>query len=72
MHHHHLVCEDCGKAVDIDPPDETWLRTTANQNGFTVARHVLEVFGRCADCTKLLEAHVPRAGGESVGVRIEN
>ncbi|MFC7580932.1 Fur family transcriptional regulator [Schaalia naturae] len=50
-HHHHLVCEACGKAVDIDPPDEEWISASADLHGFTVTRHVLEVFGRCAECS---------------------
>lgn len=63
VHHHHLVCEGCGKAVEIDPPDETWLRNAAHQNGFTVVRHVLEVFGRCADCPDVQEDRTrPLAG----------
>lgn len=49
-HHHHLVCENCGAAVEIDPPSEEWITTTATRNGFTVTRHILEVFGRCAAC----------------------
>lgn len=49
-HHHHLVCEDCGKAVELTPPDEEWIDDAAARNGFTTTRHVLEVFGRCADC----------------------
>lgn len=49
-HHHHLVCETCGKAVEIDPPSEEWIRNTATQHGFTVSHHIVEVFGRCADC----------------------
>ncbi|WP_246846447.1 Fur family transcriptional regulator [Humibacter ginsenosidimutans] len=49
-HHHHLVCENCGRAVEIDPPSEKWIRTVAKDHGFTVNRHVLEVFGLCADC----------------------
>lgn len=49
-HHHHLVCENCGRAVEIDPPDEAWIRQSAARHGFTVTRHTLEVFGRCADC----------------------
>ncbi|MGB4778103.1 Fur family transcriptional regulator, partial [Microbacterium sp.] len=44
-HHHHLVCEGCGRAVEFDPPDEEWIRRTATTHGFTVTRHVLEVFG---------------------------
>ncbi|HCS60205.1 MULTISPECIES: Fur family transcriptional regulator [Microbacterium] len=49
-HHHHLVCEECGTAVEIEPSDEEWIRDTAARHGFTVTRHILEVFGRCADC----------------------
>ncbi len=49
-HHHHLVCENCGKAVEIDPPSEQWIRAAAQQNGYTITRHVLEVFGLCSDC----------------------
>jgi len=48
-HHHHLVCETCGKAVEIDPP-ETWIRTAARKHGYTVTGHILEVFGRCPEC----------------------
>lgn len=49
-HHHHLVCEDCGKAVEIDPPSEDWLLAAAQRNGYTITRHMLEAFGRCSDC----------------------
>ncbi|KAA8829043.1 Fur family transcriptional regulator [Bifidobacterium myosotis] len=51
-HHHHLVCRNCGKTVEIDPPSETWLRKVAESHGFTVESHTLEVFGLCADCRK--------------------
>lgn len=49
-HHHHLVCISCGKTVEIDPPNEQWLRNIANSNGFTLEAHTLEVFGICANC----------------------
>ncbi|MGC3020365.1 Fur family transcriptional regulator [Brevibacterium sp. FAM 24630] len=49
-HHHHLVCERCGTAVEIDPPSEDWMRTTAASNGFAITHHVFEIFGLCADC----------------------
>lgn len=50
-HHHHLVCETCGKAVDLAPPEETWIREVAEKHGFSVTSHVLEIFGKCAECT---------------------
>lgn len=49
-HHHHLVCESCGAAVEIEPPSEEWLRAIAEQHGYTITEHVFEAFGLCADC----------------------
>ncbi|WP_166974321.1 Fur family transcriptional regulator [Brevibacterium atlanticum] len=49
-HHHHLVCERCGTAVEIDPPSEDWMRTVAGSHGFEITHHVFEIFGICADC----------------------
>ena len=49
-HHHHLVCESCGKAIEIHPPLEDWIRQVAQDSGYTITRHVLEVFGVCPDC----------------------
>ena len=51
-HHHHLVCKQCGKTVEIDPPGEAWLRKMTDGHGFTVESHTLEVFGLCPDCQK--------------------
>jgi len=51
-HHHHLICEACGNAADIDPPDEDWIRAAAVEHGFTVTHHRIEVFGRCRECGK--------------------
>ena len=50
QHHHHLVCEKCSTAVEIDPPSENWMRTVAGANGFEITHHVFEIFGICADC----------------------
>ena len=49
-HHHHLVCESCGKAIEIEPPLEEWIRQVAADSGYSVTRHVLEIFGTCPDC----------------------
>lgn len=51
-HHHHLVCENCGKTVEIEPPEQ-WVRKVAEEHGFTVSSHTLEVFGLCPDCQRL-------------------
>jgi Fur family ferric uptake transcriptional regulator len=49
-HHHHLVCDRCGRAVEIEPPTEDWFVKVASDHGYTLSRHVLEVFGLCPDC----------------------
>jgi|SRR5690625_2779165 len=50
-HHHHLVCRQCGKAVEVEGPVvERWADAVAAQNGFTDITHTVEVFGTCADC----------------------
>lgn len=50
-HHHHLVCRNCGHAVEIvGSAVETWARTTADEHGFREIDHELEIFGLCSNC----------------------
>lgn len=49
-HHHHLVCEHCGKTIDIELPEEQWFAQVAASHGFEVHSHIVEIFGLCADC----------------------
>ena len=55
-HHHHLVCEQCGKVQDLhaSPKLERVLgetaRLVANEQGCVVNDHRLELRGRCAAC----------------------
>lgn len=50
-HHHHLVCRECGRTVEISGADvEAWATAVARENGFTDITHTVEVFGVCADC----------------------
>lgn len=53
-HHHHLVCRRCGLTVEFEAPDvESWAGVLAQDNGFTDARHTLEIFGLCATCSAI-------------------
>ncbi|QDO89028.1 transcriptional repressor [Ornithinimicrobium ciconiae] len=53
-HHHHLVCRDCGRTVEIEGPAvERWTDQVAADHGFSDVAHTLEVFGTCADCAAL-------------------
>lgn len=50
-HHHHLICRNCGRAVEIEAKDvEQWAQRTAAQHGFREAEHVVDIFGVCAQC----------------------
>ena len=53
-HHHHLVCTNCGKAVEIvGGAVESWAKEEAARNGYTMSGHSAEIFGLCPDCQKL-------------------
>ncbi|NNG21164.1 transcriptional repressor [Naumannella sp. ID2617S] len=50
-HHHHLVCRQCGRAVEISGPTvEKWATKVAAEHGFRDVGHELELFGLCGDC----------------------
>ncbi len=51
-HHHHLVCDDCGKIEDVNLNEEAVLSQIQKQSRFQPLRHSLEFFGLCVDCQK--------------------
>lgn len=71
-HHHHLVCERCGKTVEIAPPDEAWLTAVAKKHGFTVSSHTVEVFGLCPDCQRAEREATARANHTAVTNAVKN
>jgi Fur family transcriptional regulator, ferric uptake regulator len=50
-HHHHVVCDDCGR-VDVFSDDslEAALTRVADGVGFAVDAHDVVLHGACADC----------------------
>jgi Fur family ferric uptake transcriptional regulator len=51
-HHHHLVCDSCGKVEAFeDRALETALTRVEKQSGYAVAGHDVVLHGACADCT---------------------
>jgi Fur family ferric uptake transcriptional regulator len=51
-HHHHLVCRECGRTVEVEGPAvERWAERVAKDHGFTDIGHTIEVFGMCPDCS---------------------
>ena len=50
-HHHHLVCRNCGAAVEVSGREvEAWAVEVAARHGFSDVGHTIELFGVCADC----------------------
>ena len=50
-HHHHLVCEACGRIQDVSTSIAPTLeKEIQKKQNFLVKRHSLEFFGLCADC----------------------
>ena len=68
QHHHHLVCQRCGRTVEIDPPDEQWVHSVAQQYGYTMTSHMVEVFGLCPQCQRETRETDSDAGDSSEAV----
>src|SRR4030042_4966274 len=50
-HHHHLVCEKCGRIFDLDEAIDLNMETRiAQKTGFKVKRQYLKFIGLCSDC----------------------
>jgi Fe2+ or Zn2+ uptake regulation protein len=55
-HHHHLLCINCGKVIDVTPTPSFERSVTkaltdlADAEGFEPQSHRLDVLGMCADC----------------------
>ncbi|GAA1282079.1 Fur family transcriptional regulator [Saccharothrix xinjiangensis] len=52
-HHHHLVCRNCGRTVEVEGPAvEKWADRVAAENGFVEVSHTVEIFGTCRACNE--------------------
>jgi len=50
-HHDHLVCESCGKVIEFEDDEiEKLQNKVAEQYGFRLRRHYLDLVGVCKDC----------------------
>ena len=51
-HHHHLVCQNCGKITDLDEAALAPLKDALYQDyGFTADLKHMAIFGRCKKCS---------------------
>ncbi len=52
-HHDHLVCEKCGKTVEIlNKKLEKLQESIAEKQGFILTSHTMCLYGVCSDCRK--------------------
>ena len=57
-HHHHIICSPCGEILDfhlsakIEKALEESLQKIADEFGFSIDRHRLDLLGICGDCTE--------------------
>jgi Fur family transcriptional regulator, ferric uptake regulator len=51
QHHHHLVCDDCGKLMPFtDDELERAIRRVARREAFAINDHDVTLHGFCPDC----------------------
>tara|TARA_A100001234_G_scaffold93161_1_gene82118 strand:- start:332 stop:781 length:450 start_codon:yes stop_codon:yes gene_type:complete len=57
-HHHHIICSPCGEILDfhlsakIEKALEESLQKIADDFGFSIDRHRLDLLGTCGECTE--------------------
>jgi Fur family ferric uptake transcriptional regulator len=50
-HHHHMVCDDCGRVIPFEDPElERSITRLARRVTFAVAEHDVVLHGACAEC----------------------
>jgi len=50
-HHHHIVCQKCGKVEDFHGCDiAAMVERLERESGFRIERHQLELYGACPVC----------------------
>ena len=50
-HHHHMVCDECGKVLPFEDPDlEVAVSRVQGSQGFAVREHEIVLHGECDEC----------------------
>lgn len=50
QHHHHVLCEKCGKIEDISLDEKILIKAAKKSSSFQITSHHLEFFGLCKKC----------------------
>lgn len=51
-HHHHIVCESCGRTAPAACTIDAQAAKAAAETGFVVTRHAVTLYGLCPDCAR--------------------
>ncbi|OZG64403.1 Fur family transcriptional regulator [Bifidobacterium hapali] len=52
-HHHHIMCRNCGKTIEIEIPGlEQWIEQAATKLHYVNVAHELEIYGLCPHCAR--------------------
>jgi Fur family ferric uptake transcriptional regulator len=55
-HHDHLICSECGKIVEFENEQiERLQQQIAEENGFILTDHLMQLYGICSECQKKKE-----------------
>jgi Fur family ferric uptake transcriptional regulator len=50
-HRHHLICRQCGTAVEFEGCDlSSFLARVSGETGYLIEEHLLELVGLCPEC----------------------
>jgi Fur family ferric uptake transcriptional regulator len=49
-HHHHIVCDRCGRVAPAECPVGPEMSAAAQRSGFTLTRHEVTLYGLCPEC----------------------
>lgn len=50
-HHHHVVCDGCGRTARATCPVGPELAATIAAEGFTITHHEMTLYGLCKECS---------------------
>jgi len=69
-HHDHLICTKCGKIMEFRDEDlELLQKQIANQYGFYILQHKMEIYGLCSACLAKRRPLMPLTMGK-IGERL--
>lgn len=50
-HHHHLICQQCGRVEDTDVClGQSKLKQVEKNSSFTISHHAIDFYGLCSSC----------------------